>query len=81
MKDGEDFPGLSEHSAVFIKNNIVLFGGKDSFKMNNVFHILNLETGGWSIKELQGESHEISKPRKCHTANVIGNTIYIIGGE
>ena len=49
MKEGEDFPGLSHHSSVFMKNNIVLFGGRDSnFNLNNIFHIYNLETNKWS---------------------------------
>ena len=49
MKDGEDFPGLRFNSSVFMKNNIVLFGGNDlNGKMNNVFHIYNLETEVWS---------------------------------
>ena len=48
MKDGEDFPGLKFHSSVFMKNNIVLFGGVDSdWTKNNLFHIFNLETSVW----------------------------------
>ena len=48
MKDGEDFPCLKNHSSVFMKNNIVLFGGRDSYgKMNNAFHIYNLEARMW----------------------------------
>lgn len=81
MKDGEDFPVLKQHCAVFMENNIVLFGGLDSNgKRNNVFHIFNLETETWSKQELKGESNEIPKTRKGHTTNVVGNYIFIIGG-
>ena len=81
MKEGEDFPGLYWHSAVFMKNNIVLFGGKDSYRnLNNIFHIFNLETGAWSQKELKGEQESIPKPRQGHAAIAIGNFIFIIGG-
>ena len=52
MKDGENFSGLINHSSVFMKNNIVLFGGKNSNKNNNnLLNIFNLETV-WSKKEL-----------------------------
>ena len=55
MKEGEDFPGLRLHSSVFMKNNIVLFGGRDTnWKTYNVFHIYNLDTEEWSKKELKG---------------------------
>ena len=55
MKEGEDFPGLQQHSAVFIKNNLVLFGGEDShYNSNNALHIFNLKTNTWSQKELKG---------------------------
>ena len=57
MREGEDFPDLRAHSSVFVKNNIVLFGGTDSNRIkNNVFHIYNLETYAWSKKRLKGES-------------------------
>ena len=82
MKEGEDFPDLIYHSSVFMKNNIVLFGGIDkNYHMNNVFHIFNLKTNTWSQKELKGDSKEIPRARNAHTANAIGNFIYIIGGE
>ena len=57
MKDGEDFPVIYCQSSVFMKNNIVLFGGIDSNvernndsndERNNVFNIYNLETRTWS---------------------------------
>ena len=82
MKGGEDFPDLLNHSSVFIKNNIVLFGGRDSNEeINNVFHIYNLKARTWSQKELKGEANEIPKPRLFHTANVVRNFIFIIGGK
>ena len=83
MKKVEDYPDLVKHSSVFIKNNIVFFGGEDSYynsNSNNVFHIFNLKTNRWSQKELKGESNEIPEPRYSHTANAVGNFIYIIGG-
>ena len=53
MSEREDFPDLRAHSSVFVKNNIVLFGGTDSNRIkNNVFHIYNLETYAWSKKRL-----------------------------
>ena len=49
MEDGEDFPILCFHSSVFIKNNLVLFGGGDLFgEKNNELQIFNLETRIWS---------------------------------
>ena len=64
-----------------MKKNIVLFGGKDSKgKGNNVLNIYDLEELVWSKKELKEESNEIPKSRQCHTANVVGNFILIIGG-
>ena len=51
MREGEEFPDLRQHSLVFMKNNIILFGGKNSNKdKNNVLHIFNLETEEWSQK-------------------------------
>ena len=71
MKEGEDFPSLSGHSSVFIKNNIVLFGGIDSNgKNNNVLNVFNLQTNAWSQKQLKGMESQIPKPRVLHTANV-----------
>lgn len=57
-KEGEDFPDLSYHSSVFMKNNIVLFGGKDlSGNRNNVLNIYDLKEKTWSQKELKGEAN------------------------
>ena len=58
MRNCEDFPCLKFHSTVFMENNLVLFGGKNSNgKRNNELYIFNLETRTWSQKELKGESN------------------------
>ena len=57
MKYSEDFPDLRMHSSVFMKNNIVIFGGEDFNKHdNNVLNIYDLEERVWSQKELKGEA-------------------------
>ena len=49
MKDGEDFPCLCNFSSVFMRNNIVLFGGEDNNgNRNNVLNIYDLEELVWS---------------------------------
>ena len=64
-----------------MKNNIVLFGGKDSHRnLNNFLNIYNLEDLVWSKKELKGGHNEIPKLRIDHTANAIGDFIFIVGG-
>lgn len=81
IKDGEDFPSLSSHSSVFLKNNIVLFGGRDRHgNLNNILNIFNLETKAWSNKILKGALNDVPRPRTNHTANIVGNTICIFGG-
>ena len=64
MKESKDFPGLKYSSSVFMKNNIILFGGEDSYdNNNNLLHIFNLKTNEWAQKELKGDSKEIPEPR------------------
>ena len=64
-----------------MKNKIVLFGGYDSDnRRNNELKIYDLGKSAWSTKALKGESDHIPKPRWQHTANAVGDSIFIIGG-
>ena len=82
IKEGEDFPDLWGHSSVFMKNKIVLFGGQDSNDdRNNVLNIYDLGKSAWSSKTLKGESDHIPKSRYLHTANAVGDSIFVIGGR
>ena len=64
-----------------MKNKIVLFGGYDSsYKYNNELKIYDLRKSAWTSKALKGESNDIPTPRIEHTANAVGDSIFIIGG-
>lgn len=68
------------HSMTTIDNRLYLFGGYNSKSCIDDFWCFNTETLKWS--EIQLELNKLSKsvPLRGHTANAIGNKIYIFGG-
>ena len=65
IQEGENFPSLYDHSSVFMKNKIVLFGGTNSsYRLeNNDLKIYDLGKSAWSTKSLKGETNEIPETR------------------
>ncbi|XP_033017320.1 host cell factor 2 [Lacerta agilis] len=53
-----------------------IFGGMSGCRLNDLWE-LDIETMTWSKPEIKGT---LPLPRSLHTANVIGNKMYIFGG-
>ncbi|XP_060101572.1 host cell factor 2 [Heteronotia binoei] len=55
---------------------MLIFGGMSGCRLNDLWE-LDIETMAWSKPETKGT---VPLPRSLHTANVIGNKMYIFGG-
>ncbi|XP_075456705.1 host cell factor 2 isoform X2 [Ascaphus truei] len=68
------------HSAVVYKDSgkskLFLFGGMSGCRLGDLWQ-LDIETMTWTSPEINGA---VPLPRSLHTANVIGNRMYIFGG-
>ncbi len=59
------------------KNRLLIFGGYDGKKNHNELHILDIENLKWSWGETWGCEPEA---RNGHSATVVDNKMYVIGG-
>ncbi|XP_069811701.1 host cell factor 2 isoform X1 [Dendropsophus ebraccatus] len=70
------------HSAVIYskkdygKSKLFIFGGMSGCRLSDLWE-LDIETMTWSSSEAKGA---FPLPRSLHTANVIGNRMYVFGG-
>ncbi|CAK81295.1 unnamed protein product (macronuclear) [Paramecium tetraurelia] len=68
-------PAIKNHTSVHYKNQIFIFGGYDSKKNHNDIHIY--KDGNWTKCKANGK---IPESRNGHTATVVDNKMYVIGG-
>src|SRR5690242_7583968 len=80
----------SQHTISIVKNRAYIFGGEKSPGQlaDNDMHIVILPSSGvldadYTSKPAQAANgfDDVPGPRKGHTAVVIGDTIYVFGGE
>nr|XP_046914533.1 host cell factor 2-like [Dermatophagoides farinae] len=70
------------HTAIIHKHQttghdrMLIYGGMDNNRLSDVW-ILDLQSMSWSSPQITGIAPE---PRSLHTANVVGNKMYIFGG-
>ncbi|KAG1818946.1 hypothetical protein EV424DRAFT_1619045 [Suillus variegatus] len=93
---GDVPPPCRAHTATLVDRKIVIFGGgqgpayydstyifdtttRSWFSLNDLWTI-DVSRGGlrWSLFETQGEP---PVPRGCHTANLVGNIMIVVGGS
>ena len=69
------------HTATEISSNqFLVFGGSGGDRFYNDVHIFNVETNLWSFVDVQNPA-QAPAGRHQHTANLIGEELYIIGGR
>lgn len=69
------------HTATLVGGDkILIFGGSGEGEANylNDLHILDLETMRWTSPPVKGD---IPVPRDSHSTNVIGNKLFVYGGD
>ncbi|KAA8536732.1 hypothetical protein F0562_029210 [Nyssa sinensis] len=81
-----DFKGVppsprESHTATLLGDEkMVIFGGSGEGEANylNDLHVLDLKTMRWTSPEVKGN---IPVPRDSHTAVVVGNKLFVYGGD
>ncbi|KAL4463847.1 hypothetical protein ABPG74_005784 [Tetrahymena malaccensis] len=73
-------PSIKNHSAIYYKERIYIFGGYNGQKNLNKLHILNLRTNVWEQPRFVNDSNELPQGRNGHTSVVVNNKMYVIGG-
>uniref|UniRef100_A0A8C5MJH8 Host cell factor C2 n=1 Tax=Leptobrachium leishanense TaxID=445787 RepID=A0A8C5MJH8_9ANUR len=81
MKGSPPSPRESHSAIVYSKRDtgkskLYIFGGMSGSRLNDLWE-LDIETMTWSSPEIKGP---VPLPRSLHTANVIGNRMYVFGG-
>jgi hypothetical protein len=76
----------SHHTISVVKGRAYIFGGESSAGQlaDNAMHIVILPSSGVleaDYTSIPARGREVPAPRKGHTATVIGDSIYIFGGE
>lgn len=77
-KKRKDGPPLLVHSGVVYKDKIYLFGGQENFVPSNRLYEYNFLKDEW--KQILGKG-DIPSPRQDHSAAIIGDSMFIFGGE
>jgi N-acetylneuraminic acid mutarotase len=70
-------PNIKNHSSIYYRNRIWLFGGYDGKKNHATVHALNVATAQWERLTTTGT---VPEGRNGHTASLIANKMYVIGG-
>jgi len=70
---------LRGHSMTLVDEKIFIFGGSDTETCFNDLYIFDTETYWWTLHKTKGL---VPPPRPCraHSANLIGDYIYVFGG-
>jgi len=70
---------LRGHSMTLVDEKIFIFGGSDTETCYNDLYIFDTETYWWTLHKTKGM---VPPPRPCraHSANLIGDYIYVFGG-
>jgi len=71
-------PPLKDHTAVFHKGKMYVFGGKSGNSFTNSLWIFDIKTKKWSSKPVDESFPPI---RAGHSAVIYKDTMYIYGGE
>ncbi|CAD8124604.1 unnamed protein product [Paramecium sonneborni] len=74
-KNASQCPAIKNHTSIHYKNQIFIFGGYDSKKNHNDIHIY--KDGIWTKCKANGK---IPESRNGHTATLVENKMYVIGG-
>lgn len=70
-------PQKKNHSTTLYQNKLFVFGGYDGKKNHNNIKVFNIDTYEWTTLETSGNQ---PNGRNGHTATLIDDKIYIIGG-
>jgi len=78
---GDMPPAFSRHTAVLVNGRIFVFGGYDGFGLNFELAIFNPVTFTWTNISRSQVRGEAPNSRTNHAAAVVGNKMYIFGGN
>ena len=70
-------PYRTEHTAVVFEDNMIVYGGFNSFAYTNSLFMLNLRTFTMKIPPMSGPPPPATS---AHSAAVCGEWMYIFGG-
>jgi leucine-zipper-like transcriptional regulator 1 len=73
----KDAPHLKNHASICYGENIILFGGFDGYQNVNSVNIYNINSKSWKSIQTYGDQ---PKARNGHSATLVDNNLYIIGG-
>lgn len=71
-------PFLKNHSAVLYNHSMIVFGGYDGESDKNDFWFYNIDSRTWTMKKCSGDN--LIKPRNGHSATLVKDRVFIIGG-
>lgn len=74
-----EFPRIKNHSAVFYKDKIYIFGGYNGQKNLNKLHIFDPRTNSLHVEKFTNDK-DLPEGRNGHASVVIANKMYVIGG-
>lgn len=71
-------PCVKNHTANFYRGELILFGGFDGTANNYNLHVMDIATGQWKVvKDVEGTA---PAGRNGHTATLVGDQVFFIGG-
>lgn len=71
-------PLLKNHSAVLYQDSMIIFGGYDGESDKNALWFYHIDSNTWTLKKCSGDN--LIRPRNGHSATLVEDKIYIIGG-
>lgn len=77
VPQNNECPQIKNHTTILYKNRLYLFGGYDGKKNHNALYIYTLDKLEWSKVKVAGMEPD---GRNGHTATLVDNFMYIIGG-
>lgn len=72
-------PNIKNHTATLYKNKLYVFGGYDGKKNHSSLRVFDTERNTW-IKPRRPSGSSAPMGRNGHTATLVQNRLYIIGG-
>ena len=77
VKSFKDSPKIKNHSSIKYGGKFILFGGYDGKNNLNTIYFFDILKESWSVKTSTGD---IPRERNGHSASLLGDKMYIVGG-
>jgi len=77
VKTIKDSPKIKNHSSIRYGDKFILFGGYDGKNNLNTIYLYDIVKENWSVKPSTGE---VPRERNGHSASILNDKMYIVGG-